>query len=113
LQLKAGPAIAMTPPEKASGQWLIFVAWIETSLAFSAWAATLQNFGVTALVAWLLAILTATQGFPSEHPYFSDRPPVGTLSGSLGYVGMPTVAALPNPLPSMAGSAAVLPQGRP
>lgn len=77
------------------------------------WAATLQNFGVTALVAWVLAILTATQGFPTEAPHFSPRSSVVLLSQGLGYVSMPTVALLPNPLPSMAGSAAVLPQDRP
>jgi hypothetical protein len=77
------------------------------------WAATLQNFGVTALVAWVLAILTATQGLPTEHLQFSPQSSVISLSQGLGYVGMPTVAALPNPLPSMAGSAAVLPQNRP
>lgn len=76
------------------------------------WAATLQNFGVTALVAWVLAILTATQGFPAEPPHFSPQSPVIALSQGLGYVSMPTVAALPNPLPSMAGSAAVLPRNR-
>jgi hypothetical protein len=77
------------------------------------WATTFQNFGVTALVAWVLAILTATQGFRTENLHFSPRPSVVALSQGLGYVGMPTVAALPNPLPSMAGSAAVLPQNRP
>jgi hypothetical protein len=77
------------------------------------WAATLQNFGVTALVAWVLAILTATQGFPTESLHFSPRSSVVSLSQGLVYVGMPTVAVLPNPLPSMAGSAAVLPQNRP
>lgn len=76
------------------------------------WAATLQNFGVTALVAWVLAILTATQGFPTEPPHFSPQSPVIALSQGLGYVSMPTVAVLPNPLPSMAGSAAVLPHNR-
>ena len=77
------------------------------------WAATLQNFGVTALVAWVLAILTATQAFPTEHSHFSPQSGVIALSPGLGYVGMPTVAVLPNPLPSMAGSATVLPQNRP
>lgn len=76
------------------------------------WAATLQNFGVTALVAWVLAILTATQGFPTELPHVTPQSPVIALSQGLGYVSMPTVAALPNPLPSMAGSAAVLPHDR-
>jgi hypothetical protein len=73
------------------------------------WAATLQNFGVTALVAWVLAILMATQGFPTERPHVSSQSPVIGLSQDLGYVSMPTVALLPNPLPTMAGSAAVLP----
>lgn len=77
------------------------------------WAATLQNFGVTALVAWVLAILTATQGFPTERLHFSPRSSIVSLSQGLGYVGVPTIAALPNPLPSVAGSAAVLPQNRP
>jgi hypothetical protein len=77
------------------------------------WAATVQNFGVTALVAWILAILMATQGFPDEHLHFGDRLPVVTLSPNLGYVGVPTVAAVPTPLSSMAGSAAVLPQNLP
>lgn len=77
------------------------------------WAATLQNFGVTALVAWVLAILTATQGVPTERLHLSPRSSVVSLSEGLGYVGIPTIAALPNPLPSMAGSAAVLPQNRP
>lgn len=76
------------------------------------WAATLQNFGVTALVAWVLAILTATQGFSTEPPHFSPQSPVIALSKGLGYVSMPTVAALPNALPSMAGSAAVLPHNQ-
>lgn len=76
------------------------------------WAATLQNFGVTALVAWVLAILTATQGFPTELPHFSPQSPVIALSQGLGYVSMPTVAALPDSLPSMAGSATVLPHNR-
>ena len=76
------------------------------------WAATLQNFGVTALVAWVLAILTATQGFPTGLPHFSPQAPVIALSQGLGYVSMPTVAVPPTPLPSMAGSAAVLPHNR-
>lgn len=76
------------------------------------WAATLQNFGVTALVAWVLAILTATQGFSTQPLHFSPRSSIVSLSQGLGYVGMPTMAALSNPLPSMAGSAAVLPQNR-
>ena len=76
------------------------------------WAATLQNFGVTALVAWVLAILTATQGCPTEPSHFSPQSPVSALSQGLGYVSMPTVAVLPNSLPSMAGSAAVLPPNR-
>jgi len=77
------------------------------------WAATLQNFGVTALVAWVLAILMATQGLPTERLHFSPRLPIISFPKGLEYVGMPTVAALPNPQPSMAGSAAVLPQNRP
>jgi hypothetical protein len=76
------------------------------------WAATLQNFGVTALVAWLLAVLMATQGCPTEPSHFSRQSPVSALSQGLGYVSMPTVAVLPNSLPSMAGSAAVLPHNR-
>lgn len=76
------------------------------------WVATLQNAGVTAVVASTLAILTAGQELPSEHFHFDDRPPVVTLSQGFGYIGMPTVAALHNPAPSFASSAAVLPQNR-
>jgi hypothetical protein len=77
------------------------------------WAVTLQNFSVTAVVAFVLAIAMAVQGFPTEHLHFGDRSPVITLSPGLGYVGMPTVALLPNQVVPMASSAAVLPQNRP
>jgi hypothetical protein len=76
------------------------------------WAATLQNFGVTAVVAFVLAIAMATQGYPTEHRHFGDQSLI-TLSHGLGYVGMPTVAVLPNQVISIASSAAVLPQNRP
>lgn len=77
------------------------------------WAATLQNFGVTALVAWILAVLTATQALPGEQLHFSDQSPGIALSQDVGFVGIPTVMAQPDRAVSMAGSAAVLPQNRP
>jgi hypothetical protein len=96
-----------------SDGWPIFDGMDTNFTRLLGWAATLQNFGVTALVAWVLAILTATQGLPTERRHLSPQSAVISLSQGLGYVGMPTVAALPNPLPSIAGSAAVLPPNRP
>jgi hypothetical protein len=77
------------------------------------WAATLQDFGVTALVAWILTILTATQAFPSEQLYFGDGSPGITPSHHLGFVGIPTIMVQPDQAVSIAGSASVLPQDPP
>lgn len=77
------------------------------------WAATLQNFSVTALLAWILAITLATQGIPSGHLHFADQSPAISVSRDLGFVGIPTVVIQPSQLVSIAGSAAVLPQNRP
>ena len=73
------------------------------------WALTLFNFGVTAVVAWALALLIAAHSFQPQVARVEPFEPVGAFSSSLGFVGIPTAYIQAESLPAFAGSAAVTP----
>ena len=74
------------------------------------WALTLFNFGVTAVVAWALALLIAAH---TVQPQVVQVEPFAPTAGfnSLGFVSMPTAYVPADNLPNFAGSAVVAPEG--
>ena len=63
---------------------------------FLGWSLTLQNFAVTALVAWALALLMLAHAAFDETVHATKPNQMAVVSHDLGFVGMATAPMQPS-----------------